>query len=71
MIAAVHTLGLYSIIWLAIGSNLLSKTQDSGYFGIYQVNIILQAPFKALKTGRFSSGFATKGAIVINPVTLK
>lgn len=51
VIAALHTLGLYSIIWLAIGSNLLSKTADSGYFGVYQVDIILQAPFKALKTG--------------------
>ncbi|MBR5595831.1 MAG: glycosyltransferase family 39 protein [Lachnospiraceae bacterium] len=51
VIAAIHTFGLYSIIWLAIGSNLLSKTVDSGYYGIYQVNIILQAPFKALKTG--------------------
>ena len=45
------TWGLYSIIWLAIGSNLLSKTADSGYYGIYQVKIILTAPFKALKTG--------------------
>ena len=51
LLAAFHTLGLYSIIWLAIGSNLLSKTQDSGFYGIYQVNIILQAPLKALKTG--------------------
>ena len=51
VIAAIHTLGLYSIIWLAIGSNLLSKTADSGYYGIYQVNIILQAPWKALRTG--------------------
>ena len=51
VIAAIHTLGLYSIIWLAIGSNLLSKTPDSGYYGIYQVKIILAAPFKALKTG--------------------
>lgn len=51
VIAAVHTLGLYSIIWLAIGSNLLSKTPDSGYYGIYQVKIILSAPFKAFKTG--------------------
>lgn len=51
IIAAIHTLGLYSIIWLAIGSNLLSKTPDSGYYGIYQVKIILSVPFKALKTG--------------------
>ena len=49
--AAVNTLILYSIIWLAIGSNLLSKTEGSEYFGIYQVNIILQAPFRAWKRG--------------------
>ncbi len=51
VIAALHTLGLYSIIWLAIGSNLLSKTPDSGFYGVYQVKVILAAPFKALKTG--------------------
>ena len=51
VIAALHTLGLYSIIWLAIGSNLLCKTPDSGYYGIYQVKIILQTPWKAWKTG--------------------
>lgn len=51
IIAAIHTLGLYSIIWLAIGSNLLSKTEGSGYYGIYQVKIILSAPWKALKRG--------------------
>ena len=51
VIAAIHTFGLYGIIWLAIGSNLLSKTQDSGFYGIYQVKIILSAPWKAWKTG--------------------
>lgn len=51
VIGAINTLGLYSLIWLAIGSNLLSKTPDSGYFGIYQVKIILQAPFTAWKRG--------------------
>ncbi len=49
--AAIATFGLYSVIWLAIGSNLLSKTPDSGYFGIYQVDIILKAPFGAWKRG--------------------
>ena len=49
--AAAGTLFLYAIIWLAIGSNLLSKDDKSAYFGIYQVNIILKAPFEALKTG--------------------
>ncbi|MDY5700519.1 MAG: glycosyltransferase family 39 protein [Lachnospiraceae bacterium] len=51
LVAAINTLGLYSIIWLAIGSNLLSKTADSGYFGIHQVKIILKVPFQAWKRG--------------------
>ena len=49
--AAVMTLFLYTLIWLAIGSNLLSKNPDGIYYGIYQVKIILQAPFEALRTG--------------------
>ncbi|MBR5578519.1 MAG: hypothetical protein IKW28_05930, partial [Lachnospiraceae bacterium] len=51
VIAALHTFGLYTLIWLAIGSNLLSKTADSGFYGIYQVTIILKAPLKAFLTG--------------------
>ena len=51
LIAAFNTFCLYSLIWLAIGSNLLSKTEGSGYFGIYQVDILLEAPFKAWQTG--------------------
>lgn len=51
IIAAVCTIGLYALIWLAIGSNLLSKTPDSGCYGQGHISIILNAPFKALKTG--------------------
>lgn len=51
VVAAVMTAGLYAIIWLAIGSNLMSKNPENPYFGVYQVNIILKAPFAALKTG--------------------
>lgn len=51
LVSAFNTFCLYSLIWLAIGSNLLSKTEGSGYFGIYQVDIILAAPFKAWQTG--------------------
>ena len=51
IIAAVHTFCLYTLIWLAIGSNLLSKTADSGFYGLWQVTIILKAPFKAFLTG--------------------
>lgn len=51
LISAVCTIGLYAIIWLAIGSNLLSKTPDSGCYGQGHISIILNAPFKALRTG--------------------
>lgn len=49
--AAICTLGLYGIIWLAIGSNLLCKNPESKYAGIYQLTIIKKAPIDALKTG--------------------
>lgn len=51
LISAFVTLGLYTLIWLAIGSNLLAKTPDSGCYGMGHISIILNAPFKALKTG--------------------
>lgn len=49
--SAVCTVGLYVIIWLAIGSNLISKTEGSAYYGMGHVHIILHAPFAAAKTG--------------------
>lgn len=49
--AAVITVILYSVIWLAIGSNLLVKDETSIYFGMGHVQMILKAPFKALFTG--------------------
>lgn len=51
VIAAVLTFVMYGTVWLAIGSNLLSKDAESAYFGIYQVTIILHHPLAALKTG--------------------
>lgn len=51
VISAMITVGLYAIIWLAIGSNLLAKTPDSGCYGQGHVSIILHMPFKALQTG--------------------
>lgn len=51
VISAVCTVGLYTIIWLAIGSNLLSKNPDSIYYGNGHLSIILHAPFKAIRTG--------------------
>lgn len=49
--AAVMTLFLYTIIWLAIGANLMSKDPANLYYGVYQVTIILKSPFEALRTG--------------------
>ena len=49
--SAVCTAGLYGIVWLAIGSNLLVKTEDSGYYGMSHLYTLLHAPFAALGTG--------------------
>ncbi|MBQ8597900.1 MAG: glycosyltransferase family 39 protein, partial [Lachnospiraceae bacterium] len=51
MIAAVLTVGLYATIWLAIGSNLLVKDAESIYFGMGHVDMILKAPFDAIRRG--------------------
>lgn len=48
---AVCTAGLYGIVWLAIGSNLLVKTEGSIYYGMGHAAVILHAPFRALRTG--------------------
>ena len=49
--SAACTVGLYGVIWLAVGSNLLGKTEGGAYFGMGHVQIILHAPFTAAKTG--------------------
>jgi hypothetical protein len=51
VISALCTFFLYAVIWLAIGSNLLSKNADSGYFGQGHISIILHAPLAAVQTG--------------------
>ncbi|RKM58974.1 hypothetical protein D6856_11375 [Butyrivibrio sp. XB500-5] len=51
IVAAAITFFLYLIIWLAIGSNLLVKTEDSGFYGMSHVSVLLHAPFKAAGTG--------------------
>ncbi len=51
IVAAVMTFCLYTLIWLAIGSNLMSKDPASVYYGVYQVKVILKAPFEAMRTG--------------------
>lgn len=51
LISAVCTAGLYGILWLAIGSNLLSKTPDGPFYTAGHIDIILHAPFRALREG--------------------
>ena len=51
LVSAVCTAGLYGILWLAIGSNLLSKTPDGPFYTAGHIEIILHAPFRALLEG--------------------
>ena len=51
LLAAIATLSLYTIVWLAIGSNLISKDPGSAYYGVYQIDIILHNPIGSFKTG--------------------
>lgn len=51
LMSAFCTAGLYGILWLAIGSNLLSKAADGPFSGMGHVRIILRAPFAALGEG--------------------
>ncbi len=49
--SAFCTAGLYGILWLAIGSNLLTKIPDGPFYMAGHIDIILRAPFRALKEG--------------------
>lgn len=49
--AALCTVLLYAVIWLAIGSNLLVKEEGSAYYGLGHMDMIGTAPFTALKRG--------------------
>ena len=49
--AAVITTILYGLIWLAIGSNLLVKTEGSEFFGLSHATVLLRAPVRSLLTG--------------------
>lgn len=51
VISALVTTGLYTVIWLAVGSNLLAKTPDGPCYGQGHIYIILHTPFHALRTG--------------------
>lgn len=49
--AALATVFLYTLIWLAIGSNLLVKEENSIYFGLSHIEMIMKAPFSAIHRG--------------------
>ena len=51
IIAALCTVFLYTIIWLAIGSNLLVKDATSELFGLSHGTVLVRAPIKSLMTG--------------------
>lgn len=51
VVAALATLSMYSVVWLAIGSNLLCKDSGTAFFGMYQLDVIKHAPIAAWKTG--------------------
>ena len=51
LIAALCTIFLYTLIWLAIGSNLLVKDESSIYYRMGHVKMILSAPFSAIGKG--------------------
>ena len=51
IIAAIATFAMYSIVWLAIGSNLLSKDANGVFFGVYQLDIIKKSPIKSWLRG--------------------
>ncbi|MBP3815090.1 MAG: hypothetical protein ILA12_10595, partial [Butyrivibrio sp.] len=51
ILAALISFFLYALIWLAIGSNLLVKTEGSGYFGLSHATVLLRSPVTSLLTG--------------------
>lgn len=50
LLAAIATICLYGIIWLAIGSNLLIK-ENPAFQGMGHVQMILRHPFSCVRTG--------------------
>lgn len=49
--AAAVTFGLYTIIWLAIGSNFLVKEEEGPFYGMGHVQMILREPLAAFSRG--------------------
>lgn len=49
--AAIVTFGLYTIIWLAIGSNFLVKEETGVFYGMSHFQVLKTAPFAAFSRG--------------------
>ncbi|MCR4901718.1 MAG: glycosyltransferase family 39 protein [Butyrivibrio sp.] len=51
VVAALVTLFLYSVIWLAIGCNYLTDDVTSAFYGMGHLYTLIHAPFKSYFTG--------------------
>lgn len=49
--SAVCTAGIYCLLWLAIGSNLITKWEDFPFYQGRHIDVILHRPFLALTEG--------------------
>lgn len=49
--SAVCTAGIYCLLWLAIGSNLITKIPDGPLYQARHIDVILHRPFEALAEG--------------------
>lgn len=51
LVSAVCTFGIYCLLWLAIGSNLITKIPDGPFYQGRHIDVILHRPFEALRQG--------------------
>ena len=51
LVSAVCTAGIYCLLWLAIGSNLITKMEDFPFYQGRHIDVILHRPFMALTEG--------------------
>lgn len=51
LVAALGTVIIYSLVWMAIGSNLLMKDSASAFYNVGHFTILKQAPLEAWGTG--------------------
>lgn len=51
LVSAVCTAGIYCLLWLAIGSNLITKMSDMPFYQGRHIDVIIHRPFWALTEG--------------------